>query len=192
MEREVFKNYYDETVRTIATRLSEQIGGIGFSDNCDGVYEEYLSQKHLLKLVGEKTQNDLIDRHKISACIAVAIMKSRLLYNKNTNDTDAKKFTFTDTSRMNERLAFLCGLENLVDYMGAKDDALKETLTTQGFVFPETNYPDRSRYFDSIVRAMYYSNVLSGFQTLYLANIYFLLEAYCKLHYSTVQLTKSP
>jgi hypothetical protein len=62
--------------------------------------------------------------------------------------------------------------------MKEEDPSLKETFGD--FKLPE---PRRyqSTYLDSTIRALYFSDVTSGFSPLLLSNIFFLLEEYHKL-----------
>jgi hypothetical protein len=178
MNKKIFRNFYEVTIRKIANTICETNENFSFVDNFDGLFAEYLNQKTLLKFIFEK--NDLLDRHKISACITVALMRIRLLYDRNIDDID-NNYSLTTSSRMNEQLAFLSGLDVLVSYIKTDDktdDRVKEYLKNGIFCFPKTNYPEKSEYLDSIIRALYYSNTLSGFQTLLISNIFFLLEKY--------------
>jgi len=183
MDREHFRQIYDGTICQIVDGIRKENGRIDFKDNFDGLFEEYLNQKALLKLLLEKdmeidtTGENLLDRHKIAACITVAIMKMRLLHFNNVDDHN-NNYSLTTANRINEQLAFLSGLHIVLLFM-ADDPKMKEKL--KKFEFPETNHQSESTYLDSIIRTLYYSNTLSGFHTLLIANIFFLLEEYYKL-----------
>jgi len=201
MERSVFQRFYYATVLPLRDKMCEgkEKEGIKPIDNFEGVYEEYLNQKTLLKLLlkkekkeNEETNNDdkRLDRHKISACITAAIIKTRLISNTNINDKN-DEYLLRDSNRMNEQLAFYCGMSNLIAFMADESDDDIQELKEGVFYFPKTNHSteriDRNGqdsgmqdYKDSIIRGLYYSNTISGVQTLMLSNIYFLLEAYHK------------
>jgi len=184
MTRKDFRIFYEGTIRRLADAMVEENENISFIDNFDGLYEEYLNQRTLLKFIFEKQNTDeLLDRHKVSACITVALMKVRLLHSNNLDDHN--DYSLTKSKRMNEQLAFFAGVHAMLLYM-VKDENTRETLK-HDFILPETRYPKDSKYYDSIVRALYYSNTLSGFHTLLIANIYFLLEEYHKLSYKSNQ-----
>jgi hypothetical protein len=181
VDRETFNEFFDKTVRNLAKSLCDENEDLAFTENLDGLYEEYMNQITLLKLL-VKNEDDspevmMLDRHKIAACITVAVMKTRLLHQDNIDDVN---YTLIDASRINEQLAFFCGLNVVISYMAA-DPKIKDTLKV--FLLPTTRYPDRSEYVDSIIRALYYSNIASGFSILLLSDIFFLLEEYHKLSY---------
>jgi hypothetical protein len=205
MERAVFKSFYDATVLPLRDKMCEGMekNGIKPIDNFEGVYEEYLNQKTLLKLLikkegNEEDKNNRLDRHKISACITAAIIKTRLIRDINVNDKKDDAYLLRDSNRMNEQLAFYCGMGNLIAFMADESDDNIQELKNGFFHFPKTNHSveriDRNHqtngeqdYKDSIIRALYYSNTMSGIQTLMLSNIFFLLEAY---HKQTCELNK--
>jgi hypothetical protein len=198
MERAVFQRFYDATVIPLRNKMckGKEKAGIKPVDNFEGVYEEYLNQKTLLKLLlkkegneQEKDKNNRLDRHKISACITAAIVKTRLISDVHVNDKKDDEYLLRNSNRMNEQLAFYCGLNNLTAFMADESDANIQELKDGIFYFPKTNHlvdrKDRKQqtqgkqdYKDSIIRALYYSNTLSGIPTLMLSNIFFLLEAY--------------
>ena len=181
MERKKFKDFYTGTICVIANGICDENAGLVFStDNFDGLFEEYLNQKALLKLLLKNTDDPdipLLDRHKIAACVTVAIMKKRLLYPENIDDAN-NSYSLLEASRMNEQLAFLSGLNILIFFLMEDYPEFKESL--KDFIFPKTRYEDKSTYLDSIIRALYYSNTISGFHILLLSNIFFLLEEYHK------------
>jgi len=183
MDREHFRQIYDGTICQIVNGIRKESGRVDFKDNFDGLFEEYLNQKALLKLLLEKdagnnkTEENLLDRHKVAACITVAIMKMRLLHFNDMDDHN-NDYSLTTANRINEQLAFLSGLHIILLFM-ADDLQIKGKL--KNFEFPKTNHESESTYLDSIIRTLYYSNTLSGFHTLLIANIFFLLEEYYKL-----------
>jgi uncharacterized protein YozE (UPF0346 family) len=184
MNRKDFETFYAGTVRELAGNMVRTNKNISFVDNFGGLYEEYLNQRTLLKFIFEKQNTeDLLDRHKVSACITVALMKIRLLHPAKLDDRN--NYSLTNAKRLNEHLAFFSGMHSMLMYMAHEKRPQKTVLVD--FILPDTRYPKDSQYYDSIVRALYYSNTLSGFHTLLIANIYFLLEAYHKLAYSANQ-----
>jgi hypothetical protein len=200
MERAVFQCFYEDTVLPLRDKMckGKEKEGIKPIDNFEGVYEEYLNQKTLLKLLlkkegkeDEKDKDDKIDRHKISACITAAIIKTRLIGDTNVNDRKDGEYLLRNSNRMNEQLAFHCGMSNLIAFMADEGDDNIQELKAGIFYLPKTNHSVKrinrhnqpqgeQDYKDSIIRALYYSNTMSGIQTLMLSNIFFLLEAYHK------------
>lgn len=185
MLRTLFESFYNENVEKIAYKLISNNENFNYIRNVDGVYEEYLNQKTLLRTViksGENKESVLLDGHKVSACITCAIIRVRLLTNKTIDDDgDMRPYSLDKAFRMNEQLAFLSGLSCLFEYMAEdKENLYSDSNDTDktSFIFPKTGYENRSSYMDSLVRGLYYSNVLSNINPLLLANIFFLIESY--------------
>jgi len=175
MERKVFVDFYNEVITPIAENICKDNSKFAFTTNLDGVYEEYLNQKALLKLL-VKNMNDvseevLLDRHKIAACLTEAIMKTQMLHMAYIDDVN-NDYSLLEASRVNAQLAFLSGLNVVISYMMKENPSLKKTLDV--FKLPETRH--KSTYLDSIIRALYFSNTTGGLSTLLLSNIFFLLE----------------
>ena len=205
MERAVFQRFYDATILPLRDKIcaEKEIEGIKPVDNFEGVYEEYLNQKTLLKLLlkkegNENERNDRLDRHKVSACITVALAKTRLISDANINDRSDDEYLLRNSNRLNEQLAFYSGMSNLIAFMADESDDDIQELKNGSFYFPKANHTvdrkDRNNqtkgeqdYRDSIIRGLYYSNTMAGIQTLMLSNIFFLLEAY---HTKTCELNK--
>jgi hypothetical protein len=194
MERKDFKDYFDNTVTVLADKICEENPSFHFTKKFDGLYEEYLNQRTLLKLLIKKIDDPPekrnLDRHKVAACITIAVMKTRLLYIDDIDDVN-DSYSLGKASRMNEQLAFLCGLNLLISYM-VEDPEIDAKIKNKlgDFKFPETRYEKynknkeegkHKRYIDSMIRGLYYSNISSGFPILLLSNIFFLLEEYHKL-----------
>jgi len=180
MKREVFVNFYKGVVVPIAENISKDNNKFGFTSNPDGVYEEYLNQMALIKLLVKNTSDTtgeiLLDRHKVAACFTTAIMKTQLLHPNNIDDVK-NNYSLLEASRINAQLAFLSGLNIVICYMMEDEPSLKTTL--EDFKLPEPRY--NSTYLDSIIRTLYFSNVAAGFSNLLISNIFFLLEEYHKL-----------
>jgi hypothetical protein len=206
MEKERFTDFYHTTICELRNTMCENIAGIKYIDNFEGIYDEYLNQKTLLKYLikneaeagernGHEDGSNLLDRHKIAACITAAVAKTKLICDIATNDKDSDGYILGKSNRMNEQLGFASGMNCLMMLMVNEnsDQYWLQEIKAGQFFLPETNnttvditgnYPT---YKDSIVRALYYSNVMSGIQTLMLSNIFFLLEEY---HKKTCELNK--
>lgn len=194
MDRALFQKFYDDNIDYIAKKLAaaNRDAGFYYVENKDGIYEEYLNQKTLLKtLIKEDDTLDrsLLDGHKIAACLTCSIIKVRLMRNRNINDDidSAHEYKVCDAPRMNEQLAVLCGLSCVAEFMEMNPENLGEDgKTAQAkLILPKTFYPDRSEYLDSLIRALYYSNIYATINPLLLSNIYFLID---KNHRNEVEL----
>ena len=90
MKKDSFIDFYNKVVKTLGTRLVEDYSNFYFCDNPNSLYEEYLNQKQILRVLYEKNGVDksLLDRHKVCACMTVAIIKVRLLSTDIKTDKD--------------------------------------------------------------------------------------------------------
>ena len=188
MIRCLFESFYTENIDTIAKEICKANADISYTPNPGGVFEEYLNQKTLLKSLIKKQKDGteskdapLLDGHKIAACITCAITKARLVSSSTTEDSEEAPFKLETSSRMNEQIALLSGLTCLLAYMADNETNLYPAGKEGGkidIVFPKTNYDDGTPYIDSLIRALYYSNVLSVNNPLLLAHIFFFIEKY--------------
>lgn len=197
MERSLFESFYMGNIEVIAKKiiqdnLDESKQPIFlYHQNLDGIYEEYLNQKTLLRTILKGQQlnsNDdssiLLDGHKISACITCAIIKVRLITSTLIEDSEVKggkAYKLEKSYRMNEQLALLSGLSCLLEFMADnKKHLYTDSANTEkiSLSFPSTFYEERSSYLDSLVRALYYSNIFSNINPLLLAHIFFHIEAF--------------
>ena len=74
MRRDDFNDFYENTIRRHAQHFLEYNKGYTFHDVSDRIYEEYLNQKTLMRIVLEKDRpNQLLDRHKVCALSLIHI-----------------------------------------------------------------------------------------------------------------------
>lgn len=77
--------------------------------------------------------------------------------------------------RLNEQVGLLSGISCLLEYMADNEENLytdEANNTKTKIIFPITNYEDRSKYLDSLKRALYYSNLISNINPLLLSHIF--------------------
>ena len=107
MNKVDFLIFYDHVVKEIGMRLQNEYRQFRFCDNPTSLYEEYLNQKTMLRVLYQKKNGEsktLLDRHKVCACMTAAIIKVRLVSgNIQTDDS----FSLSVASRINEQLAFM-------------------------------------------------------------------------------------
>lgn len=194
MERKLFEDFYCGTVDVLANRIvsnENHLTALEYHRNLDGVYEEYLNQRTLLRTVIKNSKLDvadesqvLLDGHKVSACLTCAIIKVRLLTSPLICDGGVKgetAYRLDRAYRRNEQLALLCGLSCLFGFMAEHPEHLyvdPDDHEKTDIIFPETFYPERSSYLDSLVRALYYSNTFSNINPLLLSHIYYQIEVF--------------
>lgn len=198
MQKDLFELFYTRNIDVIASDLIKANPGFTYHPNQTGVYEEYLNQKTMIKMLLKNDQSSsntfadaaLLDGHKIAACITCAIIKVRLITYDNVDDGENCEYSLEKASRMNEQLALLSGLSCLIAFMldNVEDlNLLPLNNDKLDLHLPDTYYPERSDYLSSLVRALYYTNTFSSINVLLLANIYFLLDKY---HRKSVKLER--
>lgn len=126
-------------------RLVNDYEQFHFCDNPQSLYEEYLNQKIMLRVLYEKRDGEekaLLDRHKVCACMTSAIIKVRLLSGNIENDNS---FTLSSASRINEQLAFMSAWELFLGFV-----RLHKEETNKNYRLPDTYHNDS--FLDTITR----------------------------------------
>ena len=116
MNKVDFIKFYDNVVKILGVQFEKEYEQFHFCDNPNSLYEEYLNQKTMLRILYEKKDGEdktLLDRHKVCACMTVAIVKVRLLSGDIKNDSS---FALSSASRINEQLAFMSAWELFLDF----------------------------------------------------------------------------
>ena len=172
MTKPDFLEFYDDVVKKLGVRFAEEYPRFKFCDNPSSLYEEYLNQKTVLRILYEKEDKpdkELLDRHKVCACMVIAIIRVRLLSgNLETDDS----FDLSISSRINEQLAFMSVWElfkGFIRLRGEKENA--------DYTLPETYH--NISFLDTITRSLFFENQLNSLSTSLMANIFFLLEKCC-------------
>jgi hypothetical protein len=193
MKYELFESFYNGNIEDIAKAVCKEHEDFCYQANVKGVFEEYLNQKTFLRqIIKDENENsssgDLLDGHKIAACITVAIQKVRIIQNTKAEDSDEERFELSKSTRMNDQVALLSGISCLLEYMAVdKTDLMLDSENKICLRFPQTDYEKSSKYLDSLNRALYYTNVISSTNTLLLANIFYFIEKY---HRQSIKLEK--
>ena len=83
MIKEDFSIFYERVIKKLAEHFVEDYPTFRFTDIPDSIYEEYMAQKTMLRWIYGKIEGEnertLLDRHKVCACMTVAIIKTRPL-----------------------------------------------------------------------------------------------------------------
>ena len=166
-----FLEFYNGVVKKLGLHLVNEYKQFNFCDNPQSLYEEYLNQKTMLRVLYEKKDREeksLLDRHKVCACMTSAIIKVRLLSGNIENDSS---FTLSSASRINEQLAFMSAWELFLGFVRLhKEEANKD------YRLPETYHNDS--FLDTFTRSLFLANQMNSLSTPLIANIFFLLERY--------------
>ena len=174
MIKSEFLEFYEHVVKILGEKFEKEYPSFTFCDNSSALYEEYINQKTMLRILYEKIDDNgktLLDRHKVCACMMVAIIKVRLL-SSNLNTDEG--FKLSNSSRINEQLAFLSTWELFKGFI-----ILHGEEKDQHYRLPDTYHNASSS--DTITRSLFYANQLNSLSTPLIANIFFLLEKYCEL-----------
>lgn len=172
MNKAVFLIFYNKTVKKLGEKLASSNQNFSFTDNPNSLYEEYLNQRTMLRLIYQKRDGEeraLLDRHKVCACMTAAIIKVRLLSMCLESD---ESYNISVMSRANEQLAFMSSWELLLGFLEVKR---KEKNSQMGRL-PETYH--NISFLDTITRSLFMANQMNMVSTPLLANIFFLLEKY--------------
>ena len=173
MNRTVFLDFYNVVVKTIGLRLENEYEQFHFCDNPHSLYEEYLNQKTILRILYQKKDGEgktLLDRHKVCACMTASIIKVRLLSGNIEND---EKFDLSMASRVNEQLAFMSAWELFLGFI-----RLHKEENDKQYVLPDTYH--NISFLDTFTRSLFFANQLNSLSTPLIANVFFLLEKYCE------------
>lgn len=173
MKKIDFLEFYNSVVKKLGLQLEKEYEQFHFCDNPHSLYEEYLNQKTMLRTLYEKSDGEnktLLDRHKVCACMTVAIIKVRLVSGKITDD---RGFSLSIASRINEQLAFMSSWELFLGFIRLHK---KETDENGNYKLPETYHNDS--FLDTVTRSLFFANQLNSLSTPLIANIFFLLEKY--------------
>lgn len=171
MTKVEFLKFYDNVVKKLGSRFENEYNQFRFCDNPQSLYEEYLNQKTMLRILYEKKDGEeksLLDRHKVCACMASAIIKVRLV---SGNIEDDNGFVLSSTSRINEQLAFMSTWELFLGFI-----RLHKEEIDKNYKLPDTYHNDS--FLDTITRSLFFANQLNSLSTPLIANIFFLLEKY--------------
>lgn len=166
-----FLDFYDNVIKKLGLRLENEYKQFHFCDNPHSLYEEYLNQKTILRILYDKKDGEektLLDRHKVCACMTSAIIKVRLL--SGNIETDSS-FVLSSASRINEQLAFMSAWELFLGFI-----RLHREENEKNYKLPATYHNDS--FLDTFTRSLFFANQLNSLSTPLIANIFFLLEKY--------------
>jgi len=200
MTRDKFIEIYDCVIKPTAMQIvnirNTEINKSNFSfcDNFGGLYERYLLRKNSLRIILKKDTDRLdqiLDRHKVSASLVVAISESRLISDNSVNEPDdGGWYDIHSAHRVNEQVAFWSGVSTMMMYMTTECEhylysegaieKIKRELEANGMIFPPPL--NGMRYEDSAIRGLFYSGSFYCENPILLANTFFWMEQYFYKH----------
>lgn len=173
MNKVEFLDFYNSVVKKLGLRLENEYKQFHFCDNPNSLYEEYLNQKTVLRVLYQKKDGEsktLLDRHKVCACMTSAIIKVRLL--SGNIETD-ESFDLSLASKINEQLAFMSAWELFLGFI-----RLHKEEIDKNYKLPDTYH--NASFLDTFTRSLFFANQMNSLSTPLIANIFFLLEKYCE------------
>lgn len=159
--------------------VDSNIGKVEFDERSkDRILKEYNKLRDYSKVSYMRNPDGLLDRHKVCACLILAIIKSAPLV-----DVDGEGISEMKTI-YNENLAMSVGLSLLKHYIITAHSQEREYIEIykDGFRFPETNRD--TRYQELLCLMLHYDVENGNYSILAIANILFLIEEYTKVTYS--------
>lgn len=181
MNKIEFLEFYNNVVKKLGLRFENEYKQFHFYDNPQSLYEEYLNQKTVLRILYEKKDGagkTLLDRHKVCACMTSAIVKVRLVSGDIETDNS---FVLSSASRINEQLAFMSAWELFLGFI-----KLHKEETDKNYKLPDTYHNDS--FLDTFTRSLFFANQLNSLSTPLIANIFFLLEKYFEVEEQNILL----
>lgn len=155
------------------------VGKVEFDEKSkDRILNEYNKLRDYSKISYMRNPNGLLDRHKVCACLIIAIVKAAPLVDVNSESVSNFKNIY------NENLAVSVGLSLLRQYIiiaHSQDDEYKK-IFENGFRFPETERD--TRYQELLCLMLHYDVENDHYSILAIANILFMIEEYTKATYN--------
>lgn len=208
MDRKLYNKFYENTIKPLIDsfiQLNNNSKDSNFileaRDDKGGIYEEYQSQRALFRVLcktnnplNEENEADNLCRHKVCACLTVAIIKCRPLYVVK-GFPEEKDFKLSVLPTQNEQLAFSVGISLLRAFILADKKETKRHTYFKGvdfFVPSIFRYSEEEKdTFDTeMVWSLFTSNVINGLSLPLLASLYFFLDRYHETRYELNELQK--
>ena len=193
MTKDDFLNFYNKVIFHFCDEflksLREECGRDDYKviDNALAIYEEYLNQKTMMKIIMDKTEEgQLLDRHKVCAAMTIAILKTRPIIRTTVEDVNGQ-YKLPEATKINEQIAFYSSWSLLLAFV---EDADPMGHTLQNWKLPETTH--NKDFSDTFSRSLFLANAQNSLCPELIANIYFLLESYNKALEKNTLVPNSP
>lgn len=172
MKRETYDILWENGIKIKAEQIvRENSGNVVFDFmSKERIFKEYCKLRDYVKVSFMRNPDGLLDRHKVCACLILAILKSKPLVYEDNEIGGIKKI-------FNENLAMTIGLSLLYNFVISSD---KDNIVwlKNGFCFPPT---DRDATYQELLCLMLYYDIKNNqYSILSLSNILFMIEAYTK------------
>ena len=191
MLRKEFEEYYNKIVLPYAYELKKvyeehdvelRVNKANEKLFEDMIFQEYLLQRTKLREFYGQKPIDMLDNHKVSACLTYAIIRAQLFAQFVGDDRPRDKMNLREFHRVNEQLALYCGISVLFAYnkINAKqEDKIYAIFNVDEVYYPCNVYPDSpADVISKIVRSLYYARVDNSLSVPLLALVFFYIESY--------------
>lgn len=175
MKKETYEILWKNGIKAKAEQIvKDNAGKVVFdSEAKERIFNEYCKLRDYTKVSFMRNQDGLLDRHKVCACLILAIIKSKPMVYEDNEDCFGMKSIF------NENLAMTVGLSLLYNFIIAADSGNDKWLKN-GFDFPSTETERDATYQELLCLMLYYDIKNNQYSILALSNILFMIEAYTK------------
>lgn len=172
MKKETYDVLWKDGIKIKAEQIvNENSGTVVFDlQSKERIFKEYCKLRDYTKVSFMRNPDGLLDRHKVCACLILAIVKSKPLVYEDDDAGGIKKI-------FNENLAMTIGLSLLYNFI-ISSDKNNETWLKKGFCFPSTVRD--ATYQELLCLMLYYDIKNNQYSILALSNILFMIEAYTK------------
>lgn len=173
MKKETYEILWKDGIKVMAERIvKDNVGKVVFdSEAKERIFNEYCKLRDYTKVSFMRNPDGLLDRHKVCACLILAIVKSKPMVYEDNDDN------FGIRSIYNENLAMTVGLSLLYNFIVSANGNNANWLE-KGFCFPNTERD--ATYQELLCLMLYYDIKNNQYSILALSNILFMIEAYTK------------
>ncbi|MCI8860838.1 MAG: hypothetical protein HFI71_15360 [Lachnospiraceae bacterium] len=191
MNTQEFKTFWDECLIPTFNDLKKTDSTLYIRDgSMDSLCREYNEIKNFVKraFMKQSEREIKLDRHKIAACLAKAIVLDRPICKTIESDYTGKETEFTIA---NEVMAFSAAISIMRAYIehkfNKKDPCIEKfkyaygEICKHGFIFPETIM--NVDYKSSVCWAWHHNAIDGYFDILGNANLFFMIENYAIVAY---------
>lgn len=171
--RKSYEEIWNKIINPEINRYKNEVPSVSCTSSAkDDIFQQYIEFNNHCKNTYMANPNNILDRHKVSACYMLAILSaSPLSFNMSYEDD----ILIT----INEHLAITVGLSILRAFIETENLQKGEKGTNHSDIF--LPYTDHGNYRDIFAVELYFTRKEKNYNMLSLSNTLFLLEQYNKL-----------
>jgi len=184
MNRVEFERVYDRIITKQASLLCEAYKeeGLIFRGNKDEIFEKYKKLHEDFRALLRKPKDEHFDRHKLCACLTVAIIEAFPLSTEEINNPETyQKIRLSTVIRPNEQLAFTSAVLLLFSVVREQAQKTKAPELQEVFKMP-VNIPKSSRgrndALSDLISSLFYARLDRSLSLPLLSALYFYIESY--------------